>query len=537
MTTHADLILVNGDIRTQNPKRPRAASLAVRQGRIMALSDSGDFLELAGPDTKIVPLEGRLVLPGFMDCHVHFRHWSQNLDALPLAELTSFEGLIACLAESAEMKQPGEWISGSGWNEGEWSEPRMPTAADLDKAAPDNPVILWRCDMHMAVANSAALKIAGIDASTPDPPRGVIGRGPSGLPDGRLREAAMDIVVNCMPAVSDEKMAETFLAGQKRFHQLGLTGLRDLPGMNDMTGAAQSLRVWQKLRTAGEVKLRVWSAPAGESLDTALMYGVVSGLGDEILQIGHFKFFADGGMGARTAWMLEPYLDGGTGMPLMEMDDLEDAVFRADRAGLAVAVHSLGDKANRKVIGIFERLNKARTWREPALMHSIEHLQMISPEDLPRLRDLNIAIAVQPSNMIIDSNMADQAVGPKAGQVYAFRDIMDASRTVCFSSDAPVADPNPIFGIHCAVTRTRADGSPEGGWHSEQIVTVDEAVKAFTATPAAVHGAGNRLGTLEQGKHADIVVLDRNIYEIAPADIAGANVDLTIFNGAVVYSR
>jgi predicted amidohydrolase YtcJ len=532
-----DRIFINGDVRTGDPAHPLAQAMAISNGRIAAVGKSDDVLNLAGPDTKIIHLENRLVLPGFIDSHIHFGPWSLGLSRLELSGAGSFDEFLKLVAMAASEKPEGAWLLGQGWNETEWPENRQPTVLDLDRIAPRNPVLLWRCDLHMAVANSLALNIAGITENTPDPPEGMIVRDSNGRPNGLVREGAVDLVADKLPPVGDDALEAAFKHGQKIMHQVGVTGLCDVPLMNDPESAARHERTWIRLAEQGDLGLRVWSGIAGESLDKAIASGLRTGTGGDFLRTGPVKYFADGGMGARTAWMLEPYLDGGTGMPLIDMAVLEDGVRRADRAGFAVMIHAIGDRAVREVVGILDRVIQSRSGTEPSVPHRIEHVQMIRPEDLDILKRLNVVASMQPPNMIIDMNLIDECLGDKGKWVYAFGDVMRAGVDVVFSSDAPVCDHRPVTGIFGAVTRQRPNLTPEGGWRPSQRISLDQAVQAYTTTPARIHGAVNELGILTAGKKADFIVLDQNIYHIPALQIATTQVDMTVVSGDIVFQR
>ena len=289
----------------------------------------------------------------------------------------------------------------------------------------------------------------------------------------------------------------------------------------------------------GRLALRSWVTLPGDRLDDIIGLGLRTGFGSDRLRVGHVKFFSDGGMGARTAWMIDPYLDAQHGMPLMEMDVLASDVRRADDAGLSVMVHAVGDRANRELVDIFEALESRRTRSggpRPAIPHRIEHVQMIRPEDADRLGALHLALCVTPANMVLDINLIDSAVGDKGQWTYAFRRLMDTGIPVMFSSDCPVCDPDPLVGIHAAVTRQRADGTPENGWHPQNRVTVAEAIQAYTVTPASVHQALD-LGVIAPGKKADLAVLSENILKIPPSQMPDVRVDMTIFDGRIVYRK
>lgn len=532
-----DLILINGDIRTQDDRQPRASAVAITGNRITCVGQKSDVMNHAGPETRLIDLDGRLVLPGFMDSHIHFSYWSMGMRHLELAGIASFNDCLEEIRRKALKAKPGDWIQGHGWNEADWPENRQPRRDDLDAVAPDNPVLIWRCDLHMAAANSAALKEAGIDHSTPNPPEGIILRDEAGRPNGLLRESAIDLVSRKLPQATDGDLLEAYRVGQRVLHGFGVTAIADVPLMSGHERAAAGLRVWQRLLYRSELNLRTWACLPGEILDEAIALGLQSGFGGPYLRLGPVKFFADGGMGARTAWMFEPYLDGGTGMPLLDMNKLAEDVARADRNGLAVMIHAIGDRANHEVIGIFEKIMADYSGERPAMMHRIEHVQMIRPEDAARFKGLGIAANMQPPNLIIDINMIDECMGARGRRTYAFRDIMDSCRDLVFSSDAPVCDHNPLVGIHSAVNRRRTDGLPAGGWHPTQKVSVDEAVRAYTITPAKVHGAADEIGSITPNKYADLVVLNKNIYNVDPMEIASTRVDITLFDGQVVYNH
>jgi hypothetical protein len=412
----------------------------------------------------------------------------------------------------------------------------MPDRLDLDMAAPDNPVCIWRCDLHLAVANSRALSLAGIDSTAPDPPDGVIVRDGTGIPTGVLKEMAPNLIRNVLPALTFENLLENMEKAMAKAHALGLTGIHDIRLMGGEEGAV-ALQAWQSLHAAGKLTLRCHVALPGEMTRQAIDLGLCSGFGDDMLRIGHLKFFSDGGMGARTAWMTEPYLDAAYGMSLTPIQEIEQAVIQADRAGLSCMVHAVGDRAVHEVLSVFagvEALNQSAC----RIPHRMEHAQMILPRDLETLKRLkNLAVSCQPNNMSLDISMIDQCVGKRGKYAYNFKNILETGIPTMFSSDAPVADPNPFAGIFSAVTRRRMDHTPDTGWYPDQCLTVDQAVQGYTLTPAATSGMGDVTGSLIVGKKADLIVTDRNIFSIDPKDIAATRVALTLFNGKIVYER
>jgi predicted amidohydrolase YtcJ len=532
------IILFNGILATQNSAQPGAQAVAVGNGKILALGSDGDVLNLAGPDTEKIDLDGRLVVPGFIDSHIHFYEWALKRQGIKLDDLTHLEELLVRVREAAASQPPGQWIMGQGWNETDWTEQRMPTRESLDRAAPAHPVLLWRCDLHLAAANSTALSLAGITADTPDPPEGRIERDATGKPSGILRELAINLVRQAVAPPAADQVMEAFEDAAKALHRRGVTGIHDVRLMADKDGAS-AFQTFQKLDHDGRLDLRCWMTLPGHDLDQIIGLGLRTGFGNDRLRVGHVKFFSDGGMGARTAWLIDPYLDAECGMPLTDMASLARDIDKADTAGLSVMVHAVGDRANRELINIFEALASRRTLSgspSPTIPHRIEHVQMLRPEDAGRLQNLGVALCVTPANMVLDMNLIDLALGEMGQWTYALRQLMDTGAPVMFSSDCPVCDPAPLLGIHAAVTRQRADGTPQGGWYPDSRVTVAEALQAYTSTPAAVHKAGD-IGAIAPDKRADLVVLSKNILVIPPPQLPEIRVDMTLFDGRIVHRR
>ena len=558
-----ELFLVNGRFHTQDPSYPDATAVAIRDGRLWAVGGDDEIRALAAPGQRVIDLEGRRVLPGLTDSHFHYYDWALGLRRLPLAAATSLADVRARVAERVGETPPDHWILGQGWNETRWPDPCIPTRVDLDDVSPEHPVILWRSDLHLAVVNSRALQKAGITGDTPDPPEGaaslsftgegaasgeapslpdisggVIDRDESGRPTGVLRELAINLVTDVIPPPTEEETVDAMRDGFAILHRLGLTGVHDYRIMGGADGPP-AFRALQRLHSAGEVRLRVWMHIPGERLDEAVALGLRTGFGDDYVRVGHVKLFADGGQGARTAWMLEPYKDvGHCGMPLTPMDEIADAVRQADRAGLAVAIHAIGDRANRELVAVFEQvLGAERTspTAPPAAPHRIEHVQNVRPEDVARLARLDVVASVQPIHVTDDMPMTEKSVGERACFSYPFRDMWDAGVTLALGSDCPVADPNPLWGIHAAVTRQQRDGAPPGGWYPQQRLTVAEAVWGFSMGAALVAGREDELGSIAPGKLADLIVLDRDIFAIDPMEISQTQVVMTVFDGRVVY--
>jgi predicted amidohydrolase YtcJ len=534
----SELYFVNGKFHTQDPLIPQASAVAIRNGRFEAVGPDNEIRALAGPGATLIDLEGKRVLPGLVDAHVHFYDWALGRKQVELAGVPSLARLEEKLSQFAHTTPADKWITGQGWNEQEWPEMRLPDRDILDRLAPHNPVILWRSDLHMAVANTLALQAAGITAETPDPAQGIIDRDPSGKPTGILRDLAINLISGIMPPPDELEAVAAFKEGFAFFHRLGLTGVHDQRLMGGPEGAA-AFRIWERLRAAGEIQLRVWMNLPGERLDEAIALGLRTGFGDDRFRIGHLKYFADGSQGPRTAWMLEPYEGTNTtGLPLSPMAELASAIRRANAAGLAVAIHAIGDRANRELITVFEDLPKQAAkslTAPPCAPHRIEHVQLIQPEDLQRLAKLDLIVSAQPIQVTDDIPMMEPTIGARSRLAYQFRSMWEAGIRLVFSSDCPVCNPNPFYGIHAAVTRQRRDGTPPGGWHPEQCLTVSQAVWGFSMGAAVVSGRQAELGSISPGKLADMVVIDRDIFSSDPSEIFETQPVMTIFDGQVVY--
>jgi predicted amidohydrolase YtcJ len=556
-----DLILFNGKFWTQDPRFPEATAVAMQAGRILAVGSDAEILALAGSQAQAIDLGGRRVLPGLTDAHCHFQGWALSRRELPLAGTTSLQAVQETLRQRAECTPAGQWIKGQGWNETDWPEPRLLTRHDLDEAAPDHPVILWRSDLHLATANTLALRLAGITAGTPNPAAGVIDRDAAGQPTGVLRDQGMELVDAALPQPDEAEIDAAMRDAIAEAHRLGLTGVHDFR-IGDAAESRGAFQAWQRLHSAGDLRLRVWMMFDGTLLDEAIALGLRSGFGDDRLRFGGAKYFADGSLGARTAWMLAPYSDGGVGLPVVPMRGLAGAIQRGATAGLPVGIHAIGDRAIRELLDVFSevlpKVARSETGHSseetghsgsalpqstnlsiypPPVPHRIEHVQHSHPDDLCRLGSLALVASVQPIHLVDDMALVERAIGERGRWAYAFRTMLDSGAVLALGSDCPVASPNPFWGIHAAVTRQRRDGTPAGGWYPEERLTVAEAVAGYTLGPAHASGQLGRLGSITSGKLADLVVLDRDIFAVPPGEIASTQAALTIFDGEVVYSN
>ncbi len=531
--TNTDWALVGGVVRTQDPENPLAQAVAIKDDRIVAVGDNDTVLGLCSRTTRRVELNGSLVLPGFMDSHFHFFETCFFRLGLDLSATASLEQLQEAVSSRSRSLPTGSWIWGNGWFEPAWPEPKLPGRRDLDAVAPDNPVLLWRADLHMAVANSKALAEAGIGRDTPDPGSGVIDRDPEGNPTGILRDLAINMVKRAIPKPDYRQLEAALCSLTADLHACGITAVHDVHLMGGLDAPA-ALSFLQAANRKGLVRLRCWTSLAGELLHHAIALGLSTGFGDRRLMIGHIKYFGDGSMGARTAWQLEPYRDGGRGITLVDPQQLGEDIRAAHKAGLAVMVHAIGDRTCKMVINIMAALPGDSVVSGPAVVHRIEHLQMVRKSDLQRLAGLDVVASVQPVNLPDDIDMLEKALGPLAGRCYVFKEMAAAGIKLVFGSDHPVCPFDPLLGLSAAVTRCRPDGYPEGGWYPEQCLSVEQSLAAYTRVAADAAGAGQWLGTVTAGKKADLIVVDRDL-AAAGCRISDARVLMTFFDGELVF--
>lgn len=536
-----DLILTNGRIFTADSQHPWATALAVMDGKIAAVGEDGPVAAMAAPHTKRINLNGRLVLPGLCDAHIHLYHWLLLQTQLNLAQTKSRQEMLARLAAYCTT-QPDGWIVGQGWNESRWGEQDFPTAAEIDAATGARPALLYRSDMHVAIANQAALDQAGITAETPDPPDGVIDRDVSGRPTGILHELAIQQVAKHIPLPTAAAMAQALRDQAHQLHALGITAVHDQRMMDGPDGPIM-LAAYQLLREEQALKLRVNCNVAAQQLPALAALGLRSGFGDDWLRLGHVKVFADGSLGSRTAWMLEPFAPqtpdeaANFGVNVTPPDQMAAIFQQATRLGFPISVHAIGDRAIHTVLDIFEEV--AANGPAPAIPHRIEHVQTIAPADIPRLARLGLTASVQPLHLVDDHDLADRYLGDRARTTYAFRSLLDAGTRLVFGSDAPVVDCNPFVGIHAACYR-RPLGTIDP-WHPDQSVSLCEAIRAYTVDAASAAGWHATIGSLTRGKQADLIVLDQNLFELDKQPdqgdaIAETRVLLTLIGGQIVHT-
>jgi predicted amidohydrolase YtcJ len=537
----ADVVLVGGKVWTGVASQPQTEAVAIRDSRILATGTSAAMLKLAAPTARIIQLNGRLVLPGFNDAHVHVQLGGANLVGVHLTDAKNASEFRQRIAAFAKTAPKGSWILNGLWDQERWSPIILPTHQLIDDVTPDNPVAVARTDLHMILANASAMKLAGVDRNTKDIPGGVILRDAGGNPTGIFKDAATALILSHVPAETEQDMETYFLATQKLAAENGVTSVQDMAiSANDPSGRLK-LQALQALAHQGRLKLRV--AECLPLIDAKQMaeLGIEANFGNEFFHIGCMKSFADGGLGASTAWFTAPYTDNpsnyGIASDTMQHPEQAYAEFKlADQAGLQLITHAIGDRANHVVLDFYERIEKEDGPRDRR--DRIEHAQTLLPEDIPRIAKLHIIASVQPFHAIDDGRWAEKRIGPeRIKTTYAFRSLMDSGAVVAFGSDWPVAPLVPLIGIYAAVTRRTIDGKNPNGWMPQEKVTVVQAVRAYTSNAAYAEGEETLKGSIQPGQLADIIVLSRDIFQIDPAEVESVRVDLTLLGGAVVYDR
>lgn len=535
----ADTVLVNGKIWTVNKEQPEAEALAVWHGRVVAVGSDAEVRRLEGKGTRRIDLKGRRVLPGFHDSHVHLLGSGQRLSEVALKDAAD-EAEFGRRVREFDRKLPRDrWLLGGEWDHDRTFGGKLPTAALLDKYVPDRPAFLRRYDGHMAVVNTRALRMAGITDRTADPTGGVIYRREGTRePTGLLRDNAMDLVARLVPEPSEAQVTEAVRAALDEARRAGVTSVEDMDG-SDANTRQKLLRTYQRLARAGQLTLRVdlyTPLPEWESL---ARLGITRGFGDEWVRVGGVKGFADGSLGSSTAKFFEPYLNepGSTGIFVTPLNKMKEYVAGADRAGLSVAVHSIGDRANAEMLDIFAEVAKENGPRDRRFR--IEHAQHLRPQDFPRFRELGVIASLQPYHLIDDGRWAEGRIGAeRCASSYANRSLLDAGVRVAFGSDWSVAPLSPVLAIDAAVNRRTLDGKHPEGWFPGQKVRVAEAVEAYTMTAAYAAFQEREKGSLAPGKLADLVVLSRDILADGEKDhIAETDVVLTMVGGRVVFER
>lgn len=520
--------LYNARIYTQDRLQPAASAIVIDREQIIAVG-AADDLFTQYPSAERQDMDGRVILPGLTDAHLHLKAYSLNLQKVE-CETDTKEKCLRRVAERVKQASPGEWILGHGWNQNTWGV--WPHASELDAIAPNNPVYLTAKSLHAGWVNTVAMKLANITNQTSDPHNGQVQRDTQGNITGILLETAMALVAHLIPDPIEDEIADAMEKAQPILWKMGLTGVHDFDRRD-------SFMALQMLHAQGKLKLRVLKNIPLELLDQAHELGLRGGFGGDMLRIGNVKAFMDGALGPHTAAMFQPYVgeENNRGILNMDGEELFEHSRKAAGVGLGMTVHAIGDLANHEVLNAYEQLRKYEQENGlPHMRHRIEHVQLLHPDDIARLGKMDIVASMQPIHAVSDMGMADKFWGERAKLSYAWRTQMDNGARLAFGSDAPVDSPNPFWGLHAATTRRRANGSPSAdGWYPEQRLSMAEAWEAYTIGPAYAAYMEDRLGRLAPHHLADLIALEKDPFTCDPDELLTMQSSATMVGGEWVY--
>lgn len=529
----ADLIITNAKVWTVDKSMPRAQAVAVLGDRIVAVGSNADIDSWRGPRTQVIDAGGKLLLPGFNDAHVHFVSGGQQLENIQLNDASSPQEFARRIGERAKLTPKGEWITGGNWDETKWNPPNIPTKGVIDALTPDTPVFVSRYDGHMGLANSVALRLAGITSKTPDPPGGMIVRDAQGNPTGALKDAATDYMDKVIPPLSHEQRLRIVKHALSYAASLGVTSVQH------MVADYEDIAVYSELLQRGELTTRIYAAPLITHVDDQAKLGIGRAFGGPYLRIGAVKAFADGSLGSGTAYFYEPFLNQGSNRGLLsdEMHPkslMRDRYMKADAAGLQICTHAIGDEAISIILDLYADVIKAHGESDRRLR--IEHAQHMAAKDFERFAQLHVIASVQPYHAIDDGRFAESRIGhDRASRTYAFRTFLDHGVRLAFGTDWEVAPLDPMQTIYAAVTRAILDGKNPNGWFPEQKLSVADAVEAYTMGSAYAEFQEKKKGSITPGRLADMILLSDDIFSIEPEKIRKVKVLRTFVGGKMVW--
>ncbi|HNP97238.1 MAG TPA: amidohydrolase [Cyclobacteriaceae bacterium] len=523
----ADLIVYNATIWTGAQTAPTAEALAVKGDVILAVGSNKEVLGLQGDSTEMIDADGRFITPGFIDCHVHFLTGGFNLSSVQLRDAKTPEEFAKRIADFAQTQEPGTWILGGDWDHENWGG-ELPTRDWIDQYTPDHPVWVTRLDGHMSLANTAALKAAGVTDAVKPIAGGTIVRDARGKLTGVFKDKARRLVDEKIPPPTDQQVDNALQAAMNYVASNGVTSVHHMVGFMDALERARANKTLIT-RIYAMMAINQW-----QDLEEKIKQ---EGKGDEWLKIGGLKGFVDGSLGSHTAAFFDPYSDApmDSGFFVNSKDQLYEWVSNADKANLQLVIHAIGDKAINTLLNIYEQVEKENGVKDRR--YRIEHAQHIRPDDFNRFKLLNVIPSVQPYHAIDDGRWAEKVIGDRIQTTYAFKSLFDAGAKVAFGSDWFVAPPTPLDGIYAAVTRRTLDGENPEGWVPEQKVTVEQALTAYTTNAAYASFDENIKGSLEAGKLADFVIISDDLTKIAPEKIREAKIIETFVGGKSVFKR
>ena len=529
----ADTIITNANIWTVDRNHPKAEAVAILNQRIIAVGTSVEMDGWRGPRTRIIDAGGKLLLPGFNDAHVHFVSGGFQLDQVQLTDAKTHDEFVQRIAAQARKLKKGEWILGGEWDEQNWSPPELPTHDWIDQVAPDNPVFIERHDGHESLANALAMKLANVTSETKAPAGGEVVRDPQGNPTGIFKDAAQALIGKVIPEPTAAARIRAAKRALEHAASLGVTSVQD------MVPAYGDVEAYSVLAERGELTARIYVAPTETRWRDQAKIGVRHAFGSDFLRLGAVKGFADGSLGSTTAYFFQPYVDAPNTRGLLSdemqpISGMRERLTGADRAGLQLCVHAIGDQAISTVLDIFQEVqktngNRDRRWR-------IEHAQHMAPKDFQRFANLHVIASMQPYHAIDDGQWAERRIGPiRAKTTYAFRTFLDNGVRLAFGTDWTVAPLNPMLGLYAAVTRATLDGKHPNGWVPEQKVKIEEAIEAYTLGSAYAEFQEREKGSITPGKLADLVLVSDDLLKVDPRAIRDAKVEMTMVDGKIVY--
>jgi predicted amidohydrolase YtcJ len=533
----ADLVFINGNVYTVSDTQPHAEAVAVVGDRIVFVGTNAGAQKLVGKNTRVIDLAGKTVLPGLTDSHHHLSGVGLREMTLNLEGLNSLQDFLAAVKARVDRAKPDEWVTGRGWIETFWSPPVFPTRAQLDEIAPNNPLILTRADGHASVVNSAALKSAGIDRNTPNPFGGEISKDKSGEPNGMLLDAAQGLVRRKVPAASASDAEQAIVLGVARDISLGWTQIQDAGG------SFSEIALFKKLYGEGKIKLRIYKAVHGPGPNVEKLIAA----GPVIEEFGNrfnartIKVVSDGALGSRGAALLQPYSDKSdtSGFLTVKQEELEPMLIAALKNGIQVETHAIGDYANRFILDQYEKALNAVPVGQRKIENPrwrVEHAQIVNPADIPRFAKLGIIPSMQPSHAIGDLHFAPSRLGvQRLAGAYAWQSFIKSGVIVPGGSDAPVERGEPMIEFYAAVARKDQKGFSSDGWHPEEAVSREQALKMFTIWPAYAAFEEKLRGSIEVGKLADFTILSADIMKIPEMEILKTRNMMTVINGEIVY--
>lgn len=509
------------------PEKSRANSIAVADGRILEIGSKSKLISLRRHGFSVIDLKKRSILPGIIDSHLHLLGLGFSLQEVDLQNISSFNKVITILTIAARKLPAGRWLLGRGWNKNLWGG-NFPDKAILDKICPDNPVHLYSKDGHSLWVNSAALRIAGIDRNTPDPPGGQIKRLSNGEPSGILFENACYLVDKMLPTPTSDMQWDALKRAVKKLNSLGITAVGDADWRKGRFG------LFIQVADKELLTLRVFLMLSPDDVDSAGYLGIGNGFGNRFVNLGALKLYADGALGSQSAWMHEPYEGNreNTGIPTLTDEQLEMYYEKTHIKRIPLAIHAIGDRANSFLLDFFGK--KQSISRKLGLKHRIEHVQVLRKEDIGKFKKYDVAASMQPVHLIADRDVADRHWGERSRYAYAFNSLLKSGARLGFGSDAPIESANPFLGIYAAVSR-KSPGDTRDSWYPEQCITLNQAVAAYTTGAAEICGWREKLGRIAEGMAADFVVLSDDIFKVKTETIPEIKPLATIVDGQIVY--